>query len=88
MLHKGLPQTAPLGPRVRTAYRWGKRAAQMLAHAQQLQGTGGKRHLRARLGALAPHQQRRCPALASMLGHVRKVPQRSWPGLLHRVVPQ
>jgi hypothetical protein len=83
MLHKGLTQTAQLWPLVRVAYRWVKRAAQMLANAQQLQGTGGKRHLRALLGAMAHHQQRSCPSLASMLGHFCKVTQSYWPGLFH-----
>jgi hypothetical protein len=83
MLHNGLTPTAQLWPLVRVAYRWVKRAAQILANAQQLQGTGVKRHLRALLGAMAHHQQRSCSALASMLGHFRKVPQSYWPGLFH-----
>lgn len=83
LLHKGLTHTAPLWPLVRVAYRWVKRAAQMLANAQQLHGSGVKRHLRALLGAMARHQQRSGPALASMLEHFRKVTQSYWPGLFH-----
>jgi hypothetical protein len=82
-LSQGLTQTAQLWPLVRAAYRWVKRAAQILANAQQLQGTDVKRHLRALLGAMARHQPLSCPALAAMLGHFRKVTQSYWPGLFH-----
>jgi hypothetical protein len=81
ILQQGLTQTAQLWPLVRAAYRWVKRAAQILANAHQLDGTGVKRHLRALLGAMARHQQRSCPSLAAMLGHFRKVTQSYWPGL-------
>lgn len=83
LLSQGLTHTAQLWPLVRAAYRWVKRAAQILANAQQLDGAGVKRHLRALLGAMTRHQHLSCPALAAMLTHFRKVTQSYWPGLFH-----
>jgi hypothetical protein len=83
ILSQGLTQTAQLWPLVRAAYRWVKHAARILANAQQLDGAGVKRHLRALLGAMTRHQQLSCPALATMLTNFRKVTQSYWPGLFH-----
>lgn len=68
---------------VRAAYQWVTRVADMLNNAKNLDGTGVKRQFRALLGAMARHQNRSTPTLASMLAHFRKVTRSSWPGLFH-----
>jgi hypothetical protein len=68
---------------VRAAYDWVKRAADILANADALDGHSVKRRFRALLGALARFQNRSAPPLVTMLAHFRKVTRSYWPGLFH-----
>lgn len=68
---------------VRAAYEGVKRVSNILQNAHDLDGTSVKRQFRALLGAMAHHQHRNAPPLASMLAHFRKVTRSYWPGLFH-----
>jgi hypothetical protein len=83
LLHNGLGHTAVLWPVGRAAYHWVQRVAARLAKATALEGAGGKRHVRAWLGAMTQRQHRRAPTLAARLAHFPTGTRSDWPGLFH-----
>ena len=68
---------------MRAAYDWVKRAANILANANALDGKSVQRRYRALLGAMARSHNRSAPTLRTMLAHFRKVTHSYWPGLFH-----
>ena len=80
LLARGLVDTAHLWPDVRVGFRWLHQAAHILSNQDQREALTVQRRLGGLLGAMT-RPQAAAGTLAPALGHFRKVPRSSWPGL-------
>jgi hypothetical protein len=84
LLCRGLEQTAPLWPPVRTAYRWVKRVARLLENKAKQPARQVRRGLSALLSKIRQAAaQARDPAVAERLRWFVKVTKSYWGGLFH-----
>src|ERR1043166_6104952 len=82
ILQRGLDDTAPLWPDVRTTYGWVQRAAHILNNEDQHGEAMVKRRLQGLLGAMS-QPRARAGLLTPAVEHFLKVSRSYWPGLFH-----
>ncbi len=81
-MDRGLEETAPLWPDVRTAYRWVHSAARILDNDANEPGAKIQQRYQGLLGAMRRWSER-AGTLAPGIQHFLKVTWSYWPGLFH-----